>query len=105
MAEQLEDSIFDDAEAVKYIQEHLPHDARGKFTDDEVLYISDVIFDFYESNGLLDSDEDEEVSIDMEELTAYVMKNAKRDGFQNFDPELVRWVIECEMDYEESLHD
>ena len=51
-------------------------------------------------SGLLD--EDEEVEIDMEELTEYVMKNSKRDGFK-FDAELVRWVIECEMDYEESL--
>ena len=64
---EIEDSIFDDAEAVKYIQEHLPQDAQEVFSDDEVLYISDVIFDYYESNGLLD--EDEEVDIDMEELT------------------------------------
>ena len=40
--------------------------------------------------------------IDMEDLTAYVVKNAKRDKF-NFDPELVRWVIEEEMNYEETL--
>ena len=97
---EFEDSIFDDAEAVKFIQEHLPIDAKDKFTDDEVLYISDVIFDYYESNGYLD--EEDEVDIDMEDLTEYVIKNSKRDGFQ-FDPELVRWVIECEMDYEESL--
>ncbi len=97
---EFEDSIFDDAEAVKFIQEHLPIDAKDKFTDDEVLYISDVIFDYYESNGYLD--EEDEVDIDMEDLTEYVIKNSKRDGFK-FDPELVRWVIECEMDYEESL--
>lgn len=97
---EFEDSIFDDAEAVKFIQEHLPIDAKDKFTDDEVFYISDVIFDYYESNGYLD--EEDEVDIDMEDLTEYVIKNSKRDGFK-FDPELVRWVIECEMDYEESL--
>ena len=97
---EFEDSIFDDAEAVKFIQEHLPIDAKDKFTDDEVLYISDVIFDYYESYGYLD--EEDEVDIDMEDLTEYVIKNSKRDGFK-FDPELVRWVIECEMDYEESL--
>ena len=97
---EIEDSIFDDAEAVKYIQEHLPIDAKEKFTDDEILYISDVIFDYYESNGLLE--EEEEVDIDMEELTEYVIKNSKRDGFK-FDPELVRWAIEWEMDSEESL--
>ena len=97
---EIEDSIFDDAEAVKYTQEHLPIDAKETFTDDEILYISDVIFDYYESNGLLE--QEEAVDIDMEELTEYVIKNSKRDGFK-FDPELVRWVIECEMDYEESL--
>ncbi|MDO4496855.1 MAG: hypothetical protein Q4B58_03330 [Bacteroidales bacterium] len=99
---ELEDGVFDDAAAVKYIQEHLPQDARGKFTDDEVLYISDSVFDYYESNGLLDADEDEEVDIDMEDLTEFVMRSSKKHGF-SFDPELVRWVIECEMDYEESL--
>ena len=45
---EIEDSIFDDAEAVKYIQEHLPIDAKEKFTDDEILYLYDVIFDYYE---------------------------------------------------------
>ena len=97
---EIEDSIFDDAEAVKYIQEHLPIDAKEKFTDDEILYISDVIFDYYESNGLLE--EEEEVDSEMGERTEYVSKSSKRDGLK-FDPELVRWVIECEMDYEESL--
>ena len=101
MEEPIENQIYDDDEAVKYIQEHLPQDARGKFSDDEVLYISDVIYDYYQANGYLS--EDEEVDIDMDDLTEYVMKNAKRDGFNNFDADLVRWVIECEMDYEESL--
>jgi len=99
---ELEDSIFDDAAAVKYIQSHLPQEAQEKFTDDEVLYISDTVYDYYESNGFLSADADEEVDIDMDEITEYVVKGAKRHGF-NFDPELVRWVIEAEMDYEESL--
>lgn len=96
---ELEDSIYYDDDAVRFIQEHLPQEAKGHFTDDEVLYITDVIFEFYESNGFF---EEEEVDVDMEELTEYVVKNAKRDGF-NFDPELTRWVIEGEFDYEESL--
>lgn len=99
---EMEDSIFDDAAAVKYIQEHLPQDARGKFTDDEVLYISDSVFDYYESNGFLSGSEDEEVDIDMEDITDFIIRSSRKHGFK-FDPELVRWVIECEMDYEETL--
>jgi hypothetical protein len=101
MSQQLEDSIYDDQAAVRFIQQHLPQEAQGKFTDDEVLYVTDVIFDYYESNGFFDGDE-QDVDVDMEDLLEYVVKNAKRDGFK-FDPELVRWVIEGEFDYEESL--
>lgn len=99
MSENIEDRLYDDQEAVKYIQAHLPQEAQGKFTDDEVLYISDTVYDYFESNGML---EDEEVDIDMEDLVAYVVKQSKRDEF-NFDPELVYWVVEAELDYEESL--
>lgn len=97
--EELENMIYDDQEAVKYIQSHLPQDAQGKFTDDEVLYISDTVYDYFESNGML---EDDEVDIDVEDLTAYVVKQSKRDGFK-FDPEMVGWVVNAELDYEETL--
>lgn len=97
---ELEDNVYDDSAAVVFIQEHLPQEAKGIFTDDEITYITDVIFDYYSSNGLLE--EEGEVDIDMEDLTAYVVKNSKRDGFK-FDAELVRWVVEAELDYEESL--
>lgn len=98
-----ETDFYDDDEAVKFIQSHLPQEAQGHFSDDEVLYITDLIFDYYESNGFFD-DDDDEIDVDIEELLEYVMKNAKRDGF-HFNAELVRWVIEGEFDYEESLDD
>lgn len=99
MAEQIEDGLYDDQEAIKYIQNHLPQEAKDKFSDDDILYISDTVYDYFVSNGML---EDEEVDIDMEDLVAYVIKQSKRDGF-NFDPEAVYWAVEAELDYEESL--
>ncbi len=98
---QLEDNLYDDEVAVRFIQDNLPQEAKGHFTDDEVLYVTDLIFDYYESNGFFATDE-QDVEVDMEDLLEYVVKNSKRDGFK-FDPELVRWVIEGEFDYEESL--
>ena len=100
MSQQLEDAIYDDDAAVKFIQNNLPQEFKGKFSDDDVLYITDVVFDFYDSNGLMEDDSD--VDIEIEELVDYVMKNAKRDGFA-FDREGVRWVIEGEFDYEETI--
>lgn len=98
--EELENMIYDDQEAIKYIQSHLPQDAQGKFTDDEVLYISDTVYDYFESNGMLEDDEAQD--IDVEDLTNYVIKQSKRDGFK-FDPEMVGWVVNAELDYEETL--
>ena len=106
MAENLENSIFDDQEAVKYIQANLPQEAKGKFTDDEVLYISDLVYEYYEVNGFLE--EEDEVEIDVEDLTEYVIRALKKDAefhqaHPKIDPELVEWVVRCEMDYEDTL--
>ncbi|MDO5570289.1 MAG: hypothetical protein Q4F97_02335 [Bacteroidales bacterium] len=100
---QLEDSVYDDQDAVKFIQNSLPQELKGKFTDDDIVYITDVIYEFYESQGLLDDDiEEDEAEVDLEDILEYVMKNSKRDGFKFVDEE-VRWVINGEFDYEESL--
>jgi len=96
-----ESFLYDDEDAVKFIQNHLPQEAKGHFSDDEVLYITDLIFDYYESNGFFE-EYDDDIEIDIEDLQEYVIKNSKRDGF-SFDAELVRWVIEGEFDYEETL--
>ena len=100
---QLEDSVYDDQDAVKFIQNSLPQELKETFSDDDIVYITDVIYEFYESQGLLDDDvEDDVAEVDLEDILEYVMKNAKRDGFE-FEPEAVRWVIDGEFDYEESL--
>ncbi len=106
MAENLEDSIFDDQEAVKYIQANLPQEAKGKFTDDEVLYISDLVYEYYEVNGYLE--EEDEVEIDVDDLNEYVVRALKKDeefrhAHPKLDPETVAWVVRCEMDYEDTL--
>ena len=101
----MEDKIYDDSEAVKFIQEHLPQEVQGKYTDDDILLMTDIMVEFYERNGWLDTDEDEEIEIDVEEIVSYVANACKKDKDCKFDtdPESVRWVVEAELDYEESL--
>ncbi|MBP5716203.1 MAG: hypothetical protein J6W69_03720 [Bacteroidales bacterium] len=101
----MEDKIYDDSEAVKFIQEHLPQEVQGKYTDDDILLMTDIMVEFYERNGWLDTDEDEEIEIDVEEIVSYVANACKKDKDCKFDtnPEFIRWVVEAELDYEESL--
>ena len=105
MADNIEKSVYDDAEAVKFIQEHLPQEVKGKYTDDDVLLITDIVVEYYERNGWLDCDDDEAINIDVEDLVAYVSNACKKDKECKFDtdPESIRWVVEAELDYEESL--
>ncbi len=105
MADQMENSIYDDAEAVKFIQSHLPQEVQGKYTDDDITLMTDIMVEYYERNGWLDADVDEEIDIDVEDIVAYVANACKKDKDCKFDtdPEAIRWVVEAELDYEESL--
>lgn len=103
MSEQLENNVYDDEEAVRYIQSHIPQEIQGKYQDDDILLISDTVYDYYQSNGWLESEE--EIEIDMDDIVNYVIRACKKDRDCHFDtdPEAIRWIIEAEMDYEESL--
>ena len=99
---EIEDLIYDDKEAVNFIQNNLPQELKGKFSDDDITYITDVIYDYFESQGMLDPTLEEDPEVDIEDLLDYIMKNSKRDGFK-FEREEVLFVVESEFDYEESL--
>lgn len=105
MANQIEDSIYDDDEAVRFIQSHIPQEIQGKYSDDDVVLITDTMVEYYERNGWLDADPSEEIDIDVEDIVSYVCTQCKKDKDCSFDctPESIRWIVEAELDYEESL--
>lgn len=97
---------YDEDEAVKYIQKHLPTAHQGKFSDDEINYILDVVYDFYENKGYFSEEveEDTMVEINEDELIEYVMKSVKKDKIKPFTEEEVTLIIEGELNYCESLN-
>ena len=105
MADNIENNVYDDEEAVKFIQARLPQEVQGKYTDDDITLMTDIMVEYYERNGWLDADADEEIDIDVEDVVDYVSKACKKDKECKFDtnPESIRWVVEAELDYEESL--
>ncbi len=94
---------YDEEESVKFIQSNLPEDFKGQLTDDDINYLVDLIYEFYEDKGYLNDDADDNVEIDEEELISYVIKNAKSDDIKAFTPEQVEAVIEGELSYCETL--
>ena len=92
MSTNNDELLYDEDDSVKFIQNYLPQELKGKFSNDDINYIVDLIYDFYESNGMLDDDGDDEIEIDEEEVVNYVIKNAQKDGVGKFEPEEITFI-------------
>lgn len=98
---------YDEQEAIKFIRKTLPADKEALYSDDEILYVIDIMYDWYEQNGYLDLSDtvtDEEAA-DINKLTDYVRKEIKADGEIMMDPEDVGLIVKGELEYEESIED
>ena len=104
MSTNNDELLYDEDDSVKFIQNYLPQELKGKFSNDDINYIVDLIYDFYESNGMLDEDSDDEVDIDEEELIEYVIKNALRDGVGKYEPEEITFIVQGELEYCDSIN-
>lgn len=97
---------YDEDDAVKYIQNYLPQEIKGKYSNDEINYIIDIVYDYYEDKGIMnenDSDDDSIVDIDEDEIIAYVLKNTKKDKIKDFTAEDIAFIIQGELAYCESI--
>lgn len=96
---------YDEEDAVKFIQNYLPQDLKGKYSNDEINYIIDIVYDFYEEKGYMDEtdEEDSVVNIDEDEMISYVLKYTKKDKINNFSAEDIAFIIQGELAYCESI--
>ncbi len=93
---------YDDDEAIKFIRNQIPQELKEKFSDDDLNYLIDLIYEFYEEKGFL-NDDDTEVDIDLDELTAYVVKQSKKDKVGVYTEEEISFVVDAEIAYCDSL--
>ena len=100
------DLIYDEDDSVAFIQNYLPKELKGKFSNDDINYIVDLIYEFYESKGFLDENtsDDAEIDIDEEELVNYVIKNAEKDEVGKFDAEAITFIVQGELEYCDSIN-
>lgn len=98
-------SDADDEKTIEYIKNYLPQELKEKFTDDILYYFLDVMDEYYAESGILDTEPDDEgyVNIDLEEVAAYMVKEAEKDEMGQFDPEEVLFIVQGEMEYGNTL--
>ena len=84
-----------------FIRTQLPSDVKKFYSDKDILYMMDLIVDYYYTSGILESKEDE-VEIDLEEVAGYVCKRAKDEGFcSSFNPAEVFFIVQADLDFQE----
>ena len=105
MSEKDTSFTYDEDNSVKYIQSSMPEDLKGQLSDDNIKYLVDLIYEYYEENGYLNDDADDDIEIDEEELIKYISKNAKAANIKKLTPEQVEAVIEGELAYCDTLDD
>ena len=96
---------FDELRAVAFINDRLREAGRKPYPEDEVLNVIDMIWDFYEENGLLDVDAaDDDTDDDIEpDMIDYVTRMLRKDKGASIAPEDVPLMVRAQVDYEDSV--
>lgn len=97
---------FDENEAIKTMRASLPEGKVQGYSDDDLLNLVDIIWDYYEINGLLEIDLDEdETEVSVTDIVDYANRMIRKDKGANIAPEDIPVLVEAELDYENSLLD
>lgn len=94
--------VYDEDEAVKFIHNLLPADAKKRINDEKIEYVLDVVYEYYDENGLIDEDSTEEASIDEEEMFNFILKCSKKDKMMLTEDD-VQLILDGEYEYGKSL--
>lgn len=96
---------YDENEAVKFIRKYMPADKSELYSDDEILNVLDMIWDFYEAHGMLEisADAGSEPDPDRDAILDYVNKMLRKDKLAVVDTADVHWIVDGELEYEKTL--
>lgn len=97
---------YDTDSAIKMMRQSIPDEASRIYDNDQLLNLIDIIWDYYELNGLLEidlEDENEDTEDIVSEITDYAIRMLKKDKGAIISPEHVETLVRAELRYEDSL--
>ena len=103
--DEFQEYDFDDERAVAYIRAYVPQEQKEKFSDDEYLYIMDLIEEYCVKSGILDvePDKDGNIDVDLDPLTDFIVREAEKDKVGQYDRDEVLFVVQGYMDFLEQM--
>ena len=95
---------YDEKEAIKVMRGVLSEESSRLYDDDELLNVIDIIWDWYDDQGLLDIDtEADDEDVNTEALIKHVGKMLAKDTDSPIRREDVEPLVSAELRYEQSL--
>jgi uncharacterized protein YpuA (DUF1002 family) len=98
--DELMKAAEEDAQEVAYILNELPQDLKDKFTEDNIYYLIDLMLEYFSD---AEADAEGYVDIDVDEVAKHLVEQSKKDKVGDFRVEDVFFVVQAELDYNESL--
>ncbi len=99
--------IYDEDDSVRFIRNYLPIELKDKFSDDEINYIVDLVYEFYDTKGFFDGaddNDDTQIEIDEDELINFVIKNARKNEVGKYEPDDIAFIVQGELEYCDSIN-
>lgn len=95
--------VFDEDEAVKFILKNMPVEYKNKISADDIDYVLDIMYEFYEKNGLIEEDSTDEANIDEEDMFNYIMKCIQKDKIAKISETELQLILDGEFEYGKSI--
>ncbi len=95
---------FDEKQVIREMRDAISEESSRLYDDDELLNVVDIIWDWYDEQGLLEIDseaDDEEVNVDA--LIKYVRRMLLKDKASPVQQSDVEPLVMAELRYEQSL--
>lgn len=100
------DLIYDDDECIEFIYNWISEEDRKHIMKDDIQFVLDAIYEFYESKGLVEEDTTEEALIDEDEMYEFIKSYAKENGVK-LSSETIQLILQGEFEYgvEKGIYD
>lgn len=97
---------FDEKQVIKEMRAAISEESSRLYDDDELLNVVDIIWDWYEDQGLLDIDsEADEEDVNVDALIKHVQRMLSKDKASPVLQQDVEPLVMAELRYEQSLEE
>ncbi|MDR1730033.1 MAG: hypothetical protein LBR52_05160 [Prevotellaceae bacterium] len=96
----MEELEYCEEEAIKFILNHLPAGMKKNVKNEDIEYVLDLIYDFYDEKGYLDEENDEEIDIVENEMIEYAVKRVANDDLsERLTEDVIAAILDAEYEY------